>query len=256
VEVEDGSRPQRLVLAKVRRGWTAPERADGARPRLAPTLLPAAEQTALEFAGLTAVYEVFGNGDPDFGAIRPLEHLAADDTILMEYVDAPTLRNVLLRRNRLAPPIGRAAHHRGNDAWRRAGAWLRVFQQQMPRAGLPARQATREEVVDRFEAFSSFLTSRLGARSSGEAARTGASLAAAVLPERRPLAVGTATSPHATSSSSATVGWSSSTRCPGGWCPVSRTSAGSSWPCDCRACRCTRTERLTVPERWTRSSER
>jgi hypothetical protein len=108
----------------------------------------------------------------------------------MEYVDAPTLRDVLLRRGRLSPPVGRPTHHRGEEPWRRAGAWLGVFPERRPHAGLPARQATRDEVVDRFEAFASFLTRRLGTRASGDAARTGASLAAGILPERLPLAVG------------------------------------------------------------------
>jgi hypothetical protein len=185
---EEAARPQ--VLAKVRRGWPDTVRGVGARPRLTPHLLPAAEQTALEFAGLTAIQAIFGSGDPAFGAVRPLDHLAADDTILMEYVDAPTLRDALARTSRLSLPFGRRSHRGREDAWRGAGAWLRTFQQQMPGDGLPVRQATREEVVDRFEAFGTFLTDRIGARAVGNAAHWGARWAADVLPPRLPLAVG------------------------------------------------------------------
>jgi hypothetical protein len=189
VEVGDG--PQHRVLAKVRRGWSGGVQRAGARPRLAPHLLPASEQTALEFSGLTAIHTMFGTGDADFGAVRPLDHLPAEDAILMEYVDAPTLRDVWVRSSRLAPQRRRRhTSHRAEEAWWRSGAWLRVFQQHMPDGGLPARQASREEVVDRFEAFGSFLTHRLGARAAGDDARSGARLAAAILPPRLPLAVG------------------------------------------------------------------
>lgn len=190
VDVGEGAGRRPLVLAKVRRGWSGAAQQAGARPRLAPDLLPAAEQTALEFAGLTAIHGMFGAGGPDFGAVRPLEHLAADDTVLMEYVAAPTLRGVLVGSSRLPPRIGRAPHPPGRDDWRRAGTWLRRFQQQMPGDGLPSRQATRDEIVDRFEAFGWFLADRLGARAAGHAARTGALLAADILPPRPALAVG------------------------------------------------------------------
>ncbi|MDP5183792.1 hypothetical protein QOZ88_14225 [Blastococcus sp. BMG 814] len=182
------ARPQ--VLAKVRRGWSDAVRDVGARPRLTPSLLPASEQTALEFTGLTAVQAMFGNGNPEFGAVRPLDHLADHDTVLMEYVAAPTLRDVLVGASRFSPRIGRRSRRGDEETWRRAGAWLRVFQQQMPAAGLPVRQATRDDVVDRFEAFGGFLTDRLGTRTAGEAVRSGARLAADVLPARLPLAVG------------------------------------------------------------------
>jgi hypothetical protein len=185
---EGAGRPQ--VLAKVRRSWPDTVLAVGARPRLTPSLLPASEQTALEFAGLTAIQAIFGSGEPAFGAVRPLDHLVADDTILMDYVDAPTLRDALARTSRLSLAYGRRPSPGHVDAWWRAGAWLRTFQQEMPGKGLLVRQATRDEVVDRFEAFGTFLTDRIGARAAGDAAQRGARWAADVLPPRLPLAVG------------------------------------------------------------------
>jgi hypothetical protein len=188
VEVANGHRPSRL-LAKVRRGWPGEAQAAGARPRLAPDLLPAAEQTALEFTGLSAIHAMFG-GSEEFGAVRPLDHLAAEDAIIMEYVQAPTVRELLVRGRGPSPAVARTARRRREDACRRSGAWLSSFQRRMPAADLPARQATREEVVDRFEAFTEFLTRRLGAGAVGGAARSGARLAADVLPARPALAVG------------------------------------------------------------------
>ena len=188
VHVGEDARPQ--ILAKVRRGWSDAVQEAGARPRMTPHLLPASEQTALEFAGLTAIQAMFASGDPAFGAVRPLDHLAADDTILMDYVAAPTLRDVQGRAGRFSPHVGRGSHRNREDAWHGAGAWLRIYQQQMSGDGLPARQATRDEVADRFEAFGAFLTGRIGARAVGAAALRGARLAADVLPPRLPLAVG------------------------------------------------------------------
>jgi hypothetical protein len=182
-------RRQRRVIAKVRRGWPDADQEADVRPRLTPQFLGAPELTALEFAGLTSIFAVFGDGHPTFGAVRPLEHLAGEDTILMEHVDAPTLREVLMRSSRFEPRLRPSPRHR-QDAWHRAGAWLRTFQRQVPGDGLPARQATREEVADRFEAFGTFLTRRLGARAAGDAARIGARLAADVLPPLLTLAVG------------------------------------------------------------------
>jgi hypothetical protein len=188
VEVENGRRPSRL-LAKVRRGWPGEAQAAGARPRLAPDLLPVDEQTALEFAGLSAIHTMFRDRE-EFGTVRPLEHLAAENAIIMEYVAAPTVRDLLARGPGLSPAVGRTARRRRADACRRSGVWLDAFQRQMPGGDLPARQATREEVVDRFEAFTEFLTRRLGTRAVGAAARFGARLAADVLPRRPALAVG------------------------------------------------------------------
>jgi hypothetical protein len=188
VEVGNGD-GTRLLLAKVRRGWPGAVQQAGARPRLAPDLLPAAEQTALEFAGLSAIHALFGDSE-EFGAVRPLDHLVAEDALLMEYVTAPTVRAVLARGRGPSYAVGRSARRRRADLCRRSGAWLNAFQRRMPGDDLPARQATREEIVDRFEAFTEFLVRRLGARAVGAAAQAGARLAADVLPPRPELAVG------------------------------------------------------------------
>lgn len=191
VHVGDGAGPPQL-LAKVRRDWPsagAQPRA-GARPRLATSLLSAAELTALEYAGLRGIQEMLGDDDPAFRAVRPLDHLVAEDTILMEYVDAETLSERFRGESRLSPRGALSRRRAGDGHWRRAGAWLRRYQQHMPADGLPARQATRAEVVEQFSALDEFLTARLGRRAVGDVARRGAELAADVLPAQLALAVG------------------------------------------------------------------
>ena len=192
--VDDGSGvPQ--VLAKVRRSrpGTAGDGAGG-RPRLAPASLTVPELTALEYSGLEAMFATFGAGRSDFGAVRPLERLDSENTILMEYVDAPTLRRLLLSQSRLAVrprrATGSGAGSGARSGWWRAGLWLAVFQESVPHEGLPSRHATRSEVVAQFAAYDAFLSSQLGSRRSGDVGRLGAEAAGAVLPELLPLATG------------------------------------------------------------------
>jgi hypothetical protein len=186
--VDDGSgAPQ--VLAKVRRSRPGGPGVDiGRRPRLSPSTLSVPELTGLEYAGLTAIFETFGTGGPDFGAVRPLDHLVAESTILMEYVDAPTLRDILLSRSRVPFHPRSAANRDDSSPWRRAGLWLALFQRSLPHHDLPARQATRSEVVAQFAAYDAFLSAQLGGRRFGDVARRGADAAAGLLPEQLPLA--------------------------------------------------------------------
>lgn len=190
VHLDGGPRPH--VLAKVRRGWPGGDGGErpGARPRLSPGSLPPSEQTALEYAGLRAIQAMVVARDPRFGAVRPLDHLVGHDTILMEYVDAPTFRRLLLSGTRLSAQRATTPPPGTGTACRQAGAWLDSFQRELSVEGLPERQATRHDVVDRFLAYDEYLRSRLGRRAAGEVARRGAEIAAHRLPERLPLAVG------------------------------------------------------------------
>jgi hypothetical protein len=180
------------LLAKIRRDWPTGTGAPsaGARPRLTSDFLPAAEQTELEFRGLTAIAGMVGTSDIDFAVVRPLDHLVAENAILMDYVDARTLRDVVVRGNRFSPGRWRAASRCPRDVWRRTGAWLRLFHQQPPPEGLPARQHHRDDVVALFHSFGEYLGRRLGPGAVGDVARRGAALAADVLPAELPLVVG------------------------------------------------------------------
>jgi hypothetical protein len=181
-----------LVLAKVRRGWPGGESGQwaGTRPRLVSHPLPAPEQVALEYSGLRAIHAMIAPGDSRFRAVRPLDHIVAEDTLLMEYVAAPTLRRLFAQESRLSPRGLMSSRRTSDEVWRRVGSWLRVFQESMPATGLPARQATRDEVAERFRAYEEFFRGRPGGRSAADAARLGADLAAAELPERLSMAVG------------------------------------------------------------------
>lgn len=181
------------VLAKVRRGdpdaVDAPRR-EG-RPRLRTDSSTIAELSELEYEGLRSIYRAVAPPHSLFGAVRPLDHLAVESMILQEYVDADTLRNRFIAESRMM------VHQRltrrpglSGTAWHNAGAWLRTYHDSPPVGPLPSRQATRADVVDRFHAYGAFLTGRVGARVVGAVAATGAELAARLLPERLPLAVG------------------------------------------------------------------
>ena len=101
-----GSAPR--ILAKVAArgdGRSSAGRADGRRPRLRFAPLSPQELTALEYEGLSAIRAHFGTTDPHFGVVRPLEHLPAESTILMDYVDAGTLRQKLIADSRLMPTV-------------------------------------------------------------------------------------------------------------------------------------------------------
>jgi hypothetical protein len=190
--VHVGADPRPRILAKVRRGWPGGEdgRWAGSRPRLVSHPLPAADQVALEYSGLRAIHAMIDPADPRFRAVRPLDHLVEQDTLLMEYVVAPTLRQLLAGESRLTLLRGRSGQPTADETWRRVGAWLRLFQQAIPTTGLPPRQGTRQEVVERFGAYEEFFRSGPAGRSLAAVARRGADLAAEVLPERLVMAVG------------------------------------------------------------------
>ena len=191
VIVKDGFQ-ERRVLAKVRRGEPAPVTVErsGGRPRLSTDTPSASELTGLEYDGLRSIFRTFGTTGSSFGAIRPLDHLAAENTILMDYVEGRTLRQILVDQSRLSPHRRSVRRRDPENMLQQAGAWLRTFQQSMPHHSLPARQPTRQDVVDRFDAYHEFLTTRLGASSFGDLARRGADLAEDVLPDQLPMAVG------------------------------------------------------------------
>jgi len=159
------------------------------RPTLGAGSLSPFEQTAVEFRALQAIRALFGGDHPALGAIRPLDWLAGEATILMDYVDAATLRQRVMGELRVRRPWA-SADPRDALSWRRAGEWLRAFQDAPTVQPLPARQSTRDEVTERFTAYHDYLAAQLGPRGVGDVARRGAALAAEVLPERLPLAVG------------------------------------------------------------------
>lgn len=183
---EDPGTPR--VIAKVRREPSASSPGQvPRRPVLAAGVPSVSELSAMEYDGLRSLHEMFSDTDPRFGSVRPLDHLQQENVILMEYVQAATLRRRLLAQNRVSSRHPFRAQDPW-EPWRRAGAWLRVFQQATPHGERPARQGTREDVLERFDAYGSYLSQRLGTRFADLGTR-GSELAAGVLPDRLPMAV-------------------------------------------------------------------
>lgn len=178
------------VLAKVRREGADLVRTS-ARPRLRSDAVTAAELTTLEYGGLRLIEDVVGPDRSSFGVVRPLDHQEGETTLLMDFVRAPTLRQVVLDTSRL--PRRRKAVTTTIDparACQLAGEWLRIFQGAAPAGRVPARQAHRDDVVRQFHAYDEFLRPLVGDRALGRLALRAAELAAAVLPEQLPLALG------------------------------------------------------------------
>jgi hypothetical protein len=183
------------ILAKARATADAGDAARRAaahadlRPTLGTGPLSPFEQTAAEFRALQSIRALFGGNHPTFGTVRPLDWLPGEATILMEYVDAGTLRQQVMGEVRVRRRWA-STDTQDSRPWRRAGEWLKAFQDSPMTESLPARQSTRDEVTEKFTAFHDYLAAQLGSRGVGDVARRGAALAAAVLPERLPLAVG------------------------------------------------------------------
>jgi hypothetical protein len=180
VHLDDDDVP--VALAKLRRDS---ERGLGAagRPRLRQEAASAEELTRLEWAGLESIERTCGDV-AGLGVVRPLLLMPDEAGLVMSYVDAPTLRSLVVGASRLRPRGGGL-----DDAVAGCGLaarWLRAFQDGSADEGRPARQDTREEVVGRLVAYGDFL----GSRAWRQLASAGARLATGLLPHDLPLAVG------------------------------------------------------------------
>jgi hypothetical protein len=170
------------ALAKLRRN-SAEGAGAGARPRLRQQATTAEELTLLEWAGLVAIERACG-GTTGLGVVRPLLLMRADSGLVMSFVDAPTLRSLVLGSSRLRPGRGRLDESIAGCTL--AGLWLRTFQDRYAGSDRPVRQGTREEVVDRLYAYGAFL----GSPEWRRVAKAGAALVSRILPRQLPLAVG------------------------------------------------------------------
>lgn len=186
-----GSGAARAAVAKVRKPTSTSGQgaARSSRPRLRTVATTGDELTRLEFEGLSTIWEQLGTDDPAGRALRPLEHVPAHTSLVMEHVGLPTLREGLLAESRLLPFSQRRVVP-PPVAWRNAGAWLRAYHDRYPPGSKPARQERAEDVAERFGAYGGFLTDLLGRTSVGDMAQRGAELAVVHLKDRLPLAVG------------------------------------------------------------------
>jgi Phosphotransferase enzyme family len=172
-----------VIVAKVRTRHSATGGGAGRprRPTLAAAAVAEEELTSREYDGLRLLQRTFSDGDPRFGAVRPLAYLDAHNTILMEFVSGPTARDLILRSSRLRPARYRPHDVTPGELLPRVGGWLRRLHDGVPAGPYPARQATGRDVVAHFSALEEHLGRRLGRRFA-DLAGAGSELAADVLP--------------------------------------------------------------------------
>ncbi|WP_151081403.1 hypothetical protein [Nocardioides cynanchi] len=144
-----------VALAKARRDSPGGPGA-GSRPRLRREKATAEELTLLEWAGLTTIQETCGDV-AGVGVVRPLLLMPEAATLVMSFVNAPTLRSSVLELSRLRP--GRSGPGVAVTGCGLAGTWLRHFQERAPVSDRPIQQGTRDDVVERLRAYGAYLDS-------------------------------------------------------------------------------------------------
>jgi hypothetical protein len=150
---------RREIVAKVRHSDPRPRRAERYldRPELTPQrTMPDGEAAHLEYEGLKLIESALEGTDPArFGVVRALGELPDRATVVMEYVDQPTLRQLLAR------PRGRARRDRDvrvdDRVWAGLGEWLRRFHVAHPGRSMPDRMTRGDDLAGQFDLSSAFL---------------------------------------------------------------------------------------------------
>ena len=179
------------ALAKLRRdslgGADGGASGGGSRPRLRQEPATAEELTLLEWAGLVSIERACGAAE-GLGVVRPLLLMRDEAGLVMSFVEAPTLRSVVLGLSRLRRVPGRAPAgvQEAVTGAGLAGRWLRTFHEGCGESDRPVRQGTRDEVVERLRAYGDFL----GTRSWRQLAEAGAQAVTRLLPTELPVVVG------------------------------------------------------------------
>jgi hypothetical protein len=176
----DGA-PVPAALAKLRRDTS--ETTSGVRPRLHNESASAEELTLLEWSGLETIERACADTE-GIGVVRPLLLMPDLAGLVMSFVEAPTLRSVVLDLSRLRRSRGSLEDARAGCTL--AGRWLRTFQDNSAASDRPARQGTRTDVVDRLEAYGEFLGTTVWRRLAAQ----GAELVTELLPPELPLSLG------------------------------------------------------------------
>jgi aminoglycoside phosphotransferase (APT) family kinase protein len=141
--------PPMTLIVKAGVAGPSPDIPD--RPRLVP-VAELSERRRLEFEALRTVEaRLTEAGDPGFQAVRPLGILPESDALVMEAFDGEPLHRFLLRGpfRRISP----------QTLARAAGQWLRILHGTPP-STQGVRLGTREEVVDTFASFGSYLAAK------------------------------------------------------------------------------------------------
>lgn len=159
---------RREIVAKVRHSDPQHRRADRYpdRPELTPhRSISDAEAAHLEYVGLNQIAAALRGADPQrLGVLRALAELPDRATVVMEYVDQPTLRQLVARPR--ARPGRRAPGLLRDCVWTALGEWLARFHSAHPGDSLPDRMTSSDDVVDQLDRSVEFVA-RAGVDVSG-----------------------------------------------------------------------------------------
>lgn len=193
VELDDGQ-VQRTVAVKVRHSHPGLRRLDKfeGRPVLTPERTLSDRETGKrEYDGLRTIVDAVGaTGDGRFGVLRPLAWMPQQSAIVMDFVEEPTLRALLLRTARTRPG---SSPPMSETPWLNAGAWLRIFHEHETALtlGMANRLETRTQVAEMYRSFTSFLVDAGGSSPLLHRLDDMAwDLTAAALPEQLPVVPG------------------------------------------------------------------
>ena len=152
------------------------------RPRLV-ARSDGAERLQLEYGALRMVETRLAViDDPTLTAVRAVGILPRSSALVMEAFDGRPLHRVLVRGLVRREPTLRSTSLVGA-----AGRWLRVLHETAV-GDRPARQQTRQEIIDAFSALGAYLAPRMTAHDVGAYVQAGIA-AASVLPDRLPMVV-------------------------------------------------------------------
>jgi hypothetical protein len=180
---------QRSVIVK-RCGKTTGQRQDapaGDRPTIG-AWTPPEKLWQFEGATLSAIQEHFDAvGNPQFGAVRLLDVLPDYGAIVMDRLECPTLRTLLMQTG------WRRGSHASAElgaALRNTGAWLRAFQQIPPLEHTRPRFTRRTELVDCIGEFADVLEQAGTGRLVRSIVSKTQTVARSILPEELPTGLG------------------------------------------------------------------
>jgi len=192
VVLEVGARQERVVVKVRRDGTPGAVAAPGAgRPVLAASASATADEMArFEFEGLSQIARAVTPADRRFQVVRPLALLADHAAFVMDHVEAPTMRSVLLTASRL-DPRRRSRRARLEHAFTGTGALLRAYHAQAPHHSLPSRQQDRAELTGVLDQYVHHLAAVTGHGGFFDRlGPVGGEMLLRGLPEHLPLAVG------------------------------------------------------------------
>jgi hypothetical protein len=151
---------RRDVVVKIRHSHETLRRAErfGDRPQLTPQrTMSDRDSASCEFTGLEQAARAMDGTDPErFGVLRALAWMDGPAGIVMEYVDEPTLRQLLERRWRRAL-VRRTSPSDEDGTWTALGEWLRRFHAADKGDSLPPRMTRRDELVEYVQRSREFL---------------------------------------------------------------------------------------------------